>query len=294
MNKGAVRPAVLVIGAALLDVHLRVPELPSSGGDVLAESLSLRLAGSAVLVASALKDLGVECEVLLRRGRGPLDRYVDAELRRLQIRVRGRRSEGQGGVTVTLVEPGGERSLVSAPGAESLLDPEDLRLVRPGGAQVVYVSGYEAAHSEALDAALGRIAKGTRVVFDPGPRGSQPGAAEAVWRRADVVRLNRREAELRTGLMGLDAVRAIGAGRPAVVSERDGAHLSTDGTTQWFPSGPPVRRDTTGAGDAHSAGLIAGIVRGLSMADAVRLANESARRRVLGDLGASNGPESSL
>lgn len=285
MNPLSGRPPVCVIGSVLPDLHFAVDRLPPSGGDVLARSYSLRLGGSAWLVATALKELGVECVVVLRRGTGPLDRFVRNAIAREGIAVRGRVARAPGGVTVTLVEGDGERSLVSAFGAEDGISAEDLRRARVAQADVVYVSGYEVAQSVELDRAIGALPRTVRVVFDPGPRAIRPGAAEGAWQRADVVRLNLLEAQARTGHRGADAARALGEGRAAVVSTRVGAYLAVEGAVAEIVGGEPIQGDTTGAGDAHAAGLIAGLVQGLQLATAVELANGTARRRVLGSLG---------
>lgn len=276
---------VAVIGSVLPDLHFAVERMPASGGDLLAKEFSLRLGGSAWLVATALQELGVDCAIVLRRGTGPLDRYVHAAIARSGIAVHGRIARAPGGVTVTLVEPDGERSLVSAFGAEGCIAPEDIRRARVAEASVAYVSGYETAHSAALDRAVGALPRAVRVVFDPGPRASAAGAAEATWRRADFVRLNLAEAEARTGRRGAEAARALGEARVAVVSTHSGAYLAEAGTVSLIPGGGPLTGDTTGAGDAHAAGLIAGIVRGMDLWAAVSLANAAARRRVLGARG---------
>lgn len=277
---------MLVVGSVLPDLHFALPNLPESGGDVLAQRFELRLGGSAWLVATALRELGVDCAVVMRRGRGPLDRLIEERMRLAGIPAVGRAASGECGVTVTLVEPSGERSLVSAFGVEAQLGAEDLAAAGADASRIVYASGYETTHSPTLDARIGTLPRTVTFVFDPGPRGSAPGRSPHAWRRADLVRLNLQEAEAVTGRRGRDAVRAVGEIATAVVSTREGAYLAERGRVREFPSGPAATADTTGAGDAHTAGLIAGILRGLQLDAAVRLANASARRRVLTGIGA--------
>ncbi len=274
---------VVVVGAALLELRFAVDRLPRSGGDVLAHGFEVRVGGSAVNVARTLQTLGCSPLLVLHRGEGPFDRMVVRELARLGLSVQGRRSRKPSGVTVTLVEPSGERSLVSALGAEGSVGAEDLPAdVRR--ARALYVSGYELIASPDLEAAVAALPSDVLVLLDPGPRGAWPGKLQAVWRRADVVRLNEAEAERRSGQKGAaTAAAALGREANVVVSTAEGAYVAQGGEVSAVAGGERVSRDTTGAGDAHAAGLLAGLTRGLELMAATALANRVARLQVLGE-----------
>ena len=273
---------IVVVGAALLELRFKVERLPSSGGDVLAHGFEVRVGGSAVNVARTLQGLGCSPLLVLHRGEGPFDRMVGQELERLRLPVRGRRSRRPSGVTVTLVEPSGERSLVSALGAEGSVGAADL----PGDvhrAKALYVSGYELLASPDLEAAVAALPEDVLVLLDPGPRGAWPGKLTAAWRRADVVRLNLAEAERRSAKKGAAAAAAaLGLGTDVVVSTAEAAYVARGGQVTAVTGGERVSRDTTGAGDAHAAGLLAGLPRGLDLIAATALANQVARLQVLG------------
>ena len=64
----------------------------------------------------------------------------------------------------------------------------------------------------------------------------------------------------------------------SVVSQALGAPAEV----RFVPGGRRVLRDTTGAGDAHAAGLLAGLTRGFDLFAATAFANEVARRQVMG------------
>ncbi len=281
--RGIGEGTIVVVGAALLELRFAVDRLPASGGDVLAHGFEVRVGGSAVNVARTLLALGCAPLLVLHRGEGPFDRLVGRELGQLGLPVRGRRSRRPSGVTVTLVEPSGERSLVSALGAEVSVGARDLP-PDVGRAKAVYVSGYELLASPDLEAAISALPPGVLVLLDPGPRGAEPGKLQDAWRRADVVRLNLGEAERRSGENGpLAAAEALGRERGVVVSTAEGAFLAERGPAVRVGGGERVSRDTTGAGDAHAAGLLAGLTRGLDLLAATRLANSVARRQVLGE-----------
>jgi len=272
---------IVVVGAALLELRFTVEHLPTAGDDVLARGLEVRVGGSAVNVARTLKGLGLASLLVIHRGEGPFDRMVGRELARLGLRVQGRRSRRRSGVTVTLVEPSGERSLVSALGVEVSVGALDLpRDV--GRARALYVSGYELAASEDLEAAVAALPPRVLVLMDPGPRGARPGAVGRAWARADVVRLNAREAAERSGEPDPEAsARELGRRRPTVVSTPEGAFAADPDGVRFVAAGRRSTGDTTGAGDAHAAGLLAGLLSGLDLAGATALANQVAREQVL-------------
>jgi len=58
---------------------------------------------------------------------------------------------------------------------------------------------------------------------------------------------------------------------------RQGSRIATREQTVEIPSAPPVREvDPTGAGDAYRAGLVAGLLRGLDLPAAGRVASLAA------------------
>src|SRR5262249_6885531 len=94
------------------------------------------------------------------------------------------------GFVITLVEPTGERTFVSSPGAEARLTLAALATVTARPQDTVYLSGYALAHEANRAALLGwlpGLPATARLVFDPGPLGAQiPAAAlDQVEDRAD-------------------------------------------------------------------------------------------------------------
>ena len=276
---------IVVVGVALLQLRFRVPALPKSGGDVLASALEVGLGGSGVNVARTLSQLGAPLEFVLRQGEGPLDRLAQAELRRLGIPVCGERSDGPSGVTVALVEPHGERSLVTAAGVEGEVGSRDLRRADLRASAFLYVSGYELLSSRDLEESVAQLPRRIEVLVDPGPRGAAPGMLERAWRRADIVRMNAAEAIARSGAKDASAAAAALSveGPAVVVSTRAGAFLGEGGSVREIPGEEPVHGDTTGAGDAHAAGILAGRRLGMPLREAVRTANRVARAKVAGE-----------
>jgi adenosine kinase len=122
--------------------------------------------------------------------------------------------------------------------------------------------------------------RGLRFVFDPAhqlPRLSAEDVAEGS-RGAWILIGNDYELELimqRTGhasdgLLGLAEIVVTTLGR-------DGSRIATRSGTVEIPAAPAVREaDPTGAGDAYRAGLVAGLLRGLKLEEAGRVASLAA------------------
>jgi sugar/nucleoside kinase (ribokinase family) len=186
-----------------------------------------------------------------------------------------------------LVEPDGERSFVTSPGAEATLRAEDLATLDVRAGDFVLVSGYNLMHDHFAEVVLGWLAQlSPRVVvaFDPATRmvDIPPSYLEAMLRRANWLLCNASEASMlarnddalknatalattndsidvlvRNGPLGCvvalnhQAARAVGGFKTNVV-------------------------DTNGAGDVHNGVFLAELASGRDAVAAARWANAAA------------------
>ncbi|GAA4759774.1 carbohydrate kinase family protein [Actinomycetospora chibensis] len=121
-----------------------------------------------------------------------------------------------------------------------------------------------------------------RLVFQPGTLQVRSGVGplRAVYRRSEVVVMNREEAVTVTGGDHADVhdllarLHAVGPAKVVITDGPDGAYASDGDEHLWMPTypdpAPPVER--TGAGDAFAATLAAALIRGESWRDALRWA----------------------
>lgn len=298
-------PRLISVGNAIVDVTARVPELPERGGDVLARSSGLSVGGSGfnVLVAAARQGLAVRFGGA--HGTGPFGELVRAALQRAGIGVLlPPVPDVDTGFDIALTDADGERTFITAVGAEAQLTVDRLATVAVAPGDLVHVSGYALVHSPSRDAIadwLQRLPAECVVLVDPGPlwRGIPDPVLAAVRRRATWWSCNLAEAGGASGAAGFAGVASAGpvptgieaARRLAAASGTEGGpgmgvavRLGADGCVILVPGDEPVHvpgfaveaLDTNGAGDAHVGAFLAALATGQHPLVAARRANACA------------------
>jgi len=294
-------------GEAIVDLLMWVPTLPERGGDMLAESAAIEVGGGFNIMAAAVRQ-GLPVVYAGGHGTGPWGDKVRAALAGEGIGVlRAPDPDADTGYDVALVEASGERTFVTALGAESLREPGAWDLVRLQPGDAVYVSGYGLVPPDSgrvLGAWAASLPPGVLLFADPGPLAADIPAAvlDPVLARCDWWSCNQREAALLVGRGDpAEAARRLArrTGQVGVIVRAgpDGCVLATRAPGPAREHGParalsPAREhglslsripapvvtavDTTGAGDAHSGVFLAGLAAGLTAGDAARRANAAA------------------
>ena len=280
----AVKP-ILVLGGAVGDIVLTLPKLPTSGEDIEAQPQDRQIGGCAFNVARALRRLEVPVINGMPVGNGDWGTAIETAMQQLALPVLLRHGQLDNGWCLALVEPNGERSFISVTGCEAQWNKAQLSSLPLTPETVVYANGYELVGEPgaALREWLTRLPFDQWRLIDPGPRVSQLDA-EFFTKLNDshtLLTLNRDEVAILCGEG--DAVSA--AQRYAATHnitlicrlDRDGAWIC-DGRNppQHMPIYPVEVVDTIGAGDAHCAGLLAGLSAGWPLPQAVDLANRVA------------------
>ena len=274
--------AVLAVGAIMVDVVCRVPSLPSSGEGVVVESSEAVVGGCAFNSANAVRQLGAECTLFAPVGEGIYAGFVERALaaRGLQapLRVRGR----DNGSCTCLIEPDGQRTMITTPGIERYFELSWFDRVDAGRFACGLASGYEI-EGPGGDAIIAFFEDhpGIQFYYAPGPRiaGVGPQKTARINALHPVWHLNDQEALAYTGRATLaEAARALldaGACAAVITAGADGAHLFDGSTGRHLavPTKPVSVADTVGAGDAHLGALAAARAAGRSWEDALALAN---------------------
>jgi sugar/nucleoside kinase (ribokinase family) len=169
------------------------------------------------------------------------------------------------GTIVSLVEPDGQRSMLADRGANLDLRADDVPPPGPGGH--LHLSGYTLLHERPRAAGLAALAAaraaGCTVSVDPASTGPLTASGVERWRAdtagVDLLVPNADEARLLSGCADVtEAARAL-AGRHravAVTLGADGALWAAGSSLVHRPAHPADVVDTTGAGDAFTAGLL--------------------------------------
>jgi sugar/nucleoside kinase (ribokinase family) len=291
----------------LVDVAVTVPGLPPRGGDVVAKPTS-RAPGGGINALAAAARLDMPVVYAGAHGTGVNGQAVREALAAEHIGVISRPDPvDDTGWCLAMVEPDGERTFVTVPGAEAALGLGDLRALQAQltSTDALYVSGYDLAYEGSGHALATWLAPllphdegGPYVVLDPGPLVADipVDRLRAALSRTDLVSASAPE-------LGAIEALAPGAVNPsAVVLRRYGpapVELRWDdvstGTRQTLvvPTTPPPGRvvDTNGAGDTHLGALLAALAADGDWTTAIGIANQAAAWS-LTRRGAATGPTS--
>src|SRR5262249_42670708 len=131
---------VCTLGDALLDVVVVLERDLVGGADVPADT-TVGAGGQAANVAAWVVELGARARFVGMRAADPAGRLVEAALAGYGVEIAGPSGAGRGGVVVSLVAPGGDRTMASDRGLSATLRPEQ---VDPSwlACDHLHVSGY--------------------------------------------------------------------------------------------------------------------------------------------------------
>jgi sugar/nucleoside kinase (ribokinase family) len=256
-----------VVGDVNTDVVVVLAGDPAPGSD-RAATITSRGGGAGANVAVHLAGQGVDVVLAGAVGDDAAGTGLAAELRAAGVRTALRCVPGAAtGTVVSLVEPDGQRSMLTDRGANLELRPGDLPPPAAGGH--VHLSGYALLDERSRPAGLAALAAaraaGATVSVDPASTG--PLAATGVDRwltdteGAELLLPNRDEALLLADCSDPAAAARALAGRYGAVAVSlgaEGALWAAGAAVLHRPAVPTAVVDTTGAGDAFTAGVLAG------------------------------------
>jgi ribokinase len=267
---------VVVVGDVMTDIVASLSGPVAHGSDTPARIVQ-RGGGAGANAAAWLARAGAAVTLIARVGDDAAGRDVGEGLRAEGVDARLAIDPARPtGTCVVLVEPGGERSMLPDAGANAGLEAVPL----PDDATHLHLAGYALLHPGSRPAARAMLAeamaRGLTVSVDPSsaaPLARAGAAAFLAWiEGVQLVLPNRDEAAALTGLPEPKAAaRALSAHAREVVVKLGGqGALWTDGDQQLRVPAVEVQvTDTTGAGDAFAAGLLAARLAGAAPADAL-------------------------
>lgn len=273
---------VLVVGSYNAGFSVYAERLPRPGETVLGGDFDWGPGGKGANQAIGLKRLGVDVCLAVKLGADVFGEHAREVLAREGLPERGiMTGRGPTGIAFIVVGPEGENEIVVAPGANLELDVTDLQLlgedflVSDGDRCPMALVQLECRAELAIGVAHWAHERGARCVLNPAPARPLPPEALVLF---DVLTPN--EGELATlarhvGIAGESiAEQALGLTKygvhdVVVTLGEQGALWASEGEIKCFGSYRAQVVDTTGAGDAFTAGLVAALAVGEPMAAAI-------------------------
>jgi sugar/nucleoside kinase (ribokinase family) len=260
---------IVVIGDLMTDTVAHAM-LPLARGSDTPATVTMHGGGSGANIAAWLAADGADVAFIGRRGADIAGRNRDMELMGYGVDARlVMDPERPTGTCVVMVTHKGERTMLSDPGANAALSPDDLPhdlFVR--GAHL-HVSGYTLLADGSRNAALAALDYARRAGMSASVDGASGAPLERVGAEpflelssnAMLLFVNTSQAKILTGREDPEqAARVLTAWYPQVVIKlgADGAIYYANGHPQAHVPAPPVDRviDGTGAGDAFVAGFL--------------------------------------
>ncbi|CAN5417029.1 PfkB family carbohydrate kinase [soil metagenome] len=275
---------IATVGVHVLDTHvIGIESIPGGSDGQLGETIRMSPAGTAGGTAVVLARLGAEVRSYGAVGADPIGDTLLTLLAREGVDVSGlvRKSEHQTSASVIPVRPNGDRPAWHCIGANGAFTLDDLDLAALAGLDHLHLGGPEflggPAAGELLAHARSLGAVTSLDVLAPGDPDLLAWIADALP-HTDYLLPNDEQVRCFTGeqdlATGARALVEAGAGCVAVTQGAQGALVVTAEETIEVPAYRLAAADlvdTTGCGDAFSAGFLRGLSLGQDLAAAARL-----------------------
>ncbi|MBI2865948.1 MAG: carbohydrate kinase family protein [Chloroflexi bacterium] len=284
------------LGSLNLDYIYRV-RLLLEDGEAPIEDSGAFAGGSAANTTYALAHLGVATGFIGVVGNDPEGERLQQEMVEAGIDTSGVRAKaGPTGRAVILTDAGGHRAIYLSPGVNSHLSGEDIDLELVNHSRYLHMSSFLGEKQRKLQERLvAEMSPQVRLSFAPGSLYCSLGwrGLDAFLKRAHVVFLNAKELRQLTGRevpggarhcheLGCDTV-VVTFGKGETLTARPGlfldCYVSQAGKEYYVPQ-PPITvesLDTTGAGDAFTAGFLSGLLYSQDMETCARIGGIMAR-----------------
>ena len=229
----------LVVGAAIVDLMMKVERLPKSGEDIPCKETKTVVGGCAYNVANTLRNLKCEHDLCVPVGSGSFADIIRRGMKEKGYEPMIEEPGEDNGYCLSLVEADGERTFITVQGAECHFKKEWFEQIDMDNYENIYIAGYQVCGNS--------------------------GEIISQW--------------LKTVENVEEAVRALYEKSGNLVFVTLGAEgtLFYDGKEMRRVASVKTNVvDTVGAGDSHIGAIIAGMSKGMKVEDAVLLANRTA------------------
>lgn len=272
---------VVTMGVHVLDVLVRpVDAIPAGQDGALVEQIRMTAAGTAGGTALTLAKLGAEVRSAGAIGTDAVGDMLLALLERggVDASLLVRRDDVQTSASVLPIRSTGERPALHVVGANATYGPDDVPWEVVEAADFLHLGGPEFMGGEAAARVLGRARSAGTVTSADVLAGGDPGLLEWIapcFGELDHLLPNDEQVLGFTGaddlVAGCRALLDRGVGCVAATAGAEGAVVVTREETIEVAAFPVDVVDTTGCGDAFSAGFLRGLSLGLGLREAATL-----------------------
>jgi len=272
---------IVGVGALNWDRLLKVDRLAGSDEEVVVTKVEEEAGGSAANTVAGLGRFGVSCGFIGRIGSDDAGEQIITAFQADSVDTSGVvRLVGRSGAVYSFVDDSGERTMYVDPGVNDSLQFGDIDSDYLSSAKIVHISSFAGAEAVETIKKIPEIMGDAALSFAPGflsHRGVD--FLRPLIDSCSILFLNEKEA---CALAGRDVNQAIvklhklcGATVAVTLGEKGAAVYGGEGV-EWIDGFKATVVDTTGAGDAFSAGFLFGVLNGYGSADCARIGNFAA------------------
>lgn len=285
---------VTVLGAAAVDLVAQVNRLPEVDEMVFAREYDRFTGGSGANIAVGLAKLGREVIFLGKLGDDGSGKWLLENLTLAGVNTQSIQivEGGKSASCFVALDPKGDRVIFALGGTALIGNVEGLDFSTITGSRVLCICDAYIAVAEA--AAKAARQSGTTVFFIPGGLmvSFELDKLRPILKNTNILVVSKSEADMLVGdnppQKAAQLLQETGPEVAVVTLGAKGAVLASKDNNEVVPSFNMKIRDTTGAGDAFTAGLIHAFLKGRDWRKAVRTGNAVAAMKIK-HLGASSG-----
>jgi len=276
---------ILVIGSSNTDMVIKTDKLPCPGETIVGGTFMINSGGKGANQAVAAARLGGEVTFVTKRGNDLFGNKSIGLLMREGIDTQYviKDMENPSGVALINVDSRGRSSGVTAPGANSFLNPEDItaKIFEPGKYGIMLLQ-LEIPIKTVEFSALSAWKNGIKVILNPAPVKE---ISDELYRHTWLLTPNETEAETLTGIKvtdissadrASDAFLEKGVKNVIISMGATGAYVKSENFTGIVPAVKVRVVDITAVGDVFNGALAVSLAEGCDFRDAVIFANKAA------------------
>ncbi|MDV2912310.1 PfkB family carbohydrate kinase [Pediococcus acidilactici] len=276
---------VLVIGAAFVDIIMKVSKLPKTGEDVTGKIDTMVVGGCAINVFGALQYEKADATLFVPVGEGMYANLVRKRLNSTKVPIIIDDNQMDNGWDICFVEPSGERTFITVQGIEQNWKSEWFDLIDLNEYQYFYLSGYETEDKNSTKVIFEKLDQSKTkktILFDASPRIRyiDEDIKKRILSNDVIVHCNEEEIEFLSEEKNfenkLNDVYSKTKMPVIVTLGSKGTCIFDNRGKRIIPADKVRVVNTIGAGDTHCGGLLAGLQKGLSIDEAVKLGNNLA------------------